>query len=473
VTKKVVAVLKKWIFLLFALTVGAITLVAVFDRDGFSLRGLVGLAEKAGNALGDSWEGLDDYSLEGRLRYSIEQSEHGDVDAMLYLHKAYLKGLGCKHESSLALDYLKRAAATEDIEALLLLASVYEKGLKSQAPYGYFRFIENPDSAVAAKLYARVVSVAREKATGDDLKAKLFLAKAHDKGFHSLIEKDPLIGNKWYSEAFKLAKNSSSDDLAAQGILAKLYEYGNSAVPRNNAKALELYTLLSESGDYESTRKLAVAYQPGLMSFRSRLEVEKDIHKTIALVSDLAQRGDLDSQIRLADIYRFHDEVQDFDAALHWYKKAYLQDPSKDDIAAELSDYALGNEEYSKAFSLLVAAVSVSPHPNSYRQNSYAGRLIEIMSVNESHYIGDGDSDLRIWFFQQSEEFRREHRKGLVDALVGVTDYIEFADRGNEGRRRMVWKLIQLYESNDFEMSVNAATLESYEQKAALAKSKS
>lgn len=104
----------------------------------------------------------------------------------------------------------------------------------------------------------------------------------------------------------------------AQYNLAWLYEFGL-GVPKNSAKALDLFRLAAEQGLAEAQFNLGVTYQNGI-------DVPQDYNEAAKWYRLAANQGDAKAQYNLGVIYSNGEGVpQDYAEAVVWYRLAAEQ----------------------------------------------------------------------------------------------------------------------------------------------------
>ena len=127
------------------------------------------------------------------------------------------------------------------------------------------------------------------------------------------------LAAKWYLEAAKQGNAS------AQQAIGELYEFGEGVQP-DHVKALDW--IRKATPEYpRSAMSIAYDYKMGLRkSTRGGCtrfdDAPRDPFKAVEWYRIVAEAGDVQAQTDLGELYEHEPVVQNFEEALHWYRKA-------------------------------------------------------------------------------------------------------------------------------------------------------
>lgn len=156
-----------------------------------------------------------------------------------------------------------------------------------------------------------------------DVSSQILLANLFYYGVGTSSDEQMTV--EWYSKA------ATSGNVEAQAVLANMYYWGATGIESSKSKALEWGLKAAEQGNAGAQRLLGRIYDSTSVSGPGR-DVEKSIKWNVAgyeSYKKLAEAGDIDAQLNLADIYFYGIEgfMQNFDRvkAFQWHLKAAEQ----------------------------------------------------------------------------------------------------------------------------------------------------
>ncbi|NLC24524.1 MAG: sel1 repeat family protein [Oxalobacter sp.] len=134
-------------------------------------------------------------------------------------------------------------------------------------------------------------------------------------------------GMDFVQAASWITKAAQADDALAQALLGMMYETGMGVVRDENASGR--WYARSEAHP-ELTQQESIQFMAQLMEV-----MDGYIEKMLAVLLELAEKGDAEAQYRLGEFYEELESGKNDQAAYAWYKKAALRDHVK-------AQYALG-----------------------------------------------------------------------------------------------------------------------------------
>lgn len=158
------------------------------------------------------------------------RAEEGNSDAQLRLGKCYYSGDGIEQDKEKALFWLEKAAGQSNVDAQLLLASIYmegEKGIEQDETKGIYWL--------------------KEAASQGNVKAQLIIAQCYDEG--SGVAKDLNEAANWYRKA------AEQGDADAQFELGLRYSLG-SGVPHDIQAAMNWLSKAAAQGEEQAKKML-------------------------------------------------------------------------------------------------------------------------------------------------------------------------------------------------------------------------
>ncbi len=166
---------------------------------------------------------------------AAEQWQH--PDAYMLLGYAYLNGLGCETDTTLAVQYTRQAAEAGSTQAMMNLAAMYNSGVGMEI-----------DSTKVLYWYERAVE-------HGSVTAMRRLANSYREG--SGVPKDP----KRAAELYQMAADRGNLDAMCR--LGLCYEEGEGVV-LNSRKAFNLYNKAADGGSAWGMRLVAYCYAQGI-----------------------------------------------------------------------------------------------------------------------------------------------------------------------------------------------------------------
>lgn len=286
----------------------------------------------------------------------LQMREGGD-EAMLFVGKLYLQGLGDRSDPQEALKWLKKVATapynpiietpqfdplqpesnTALGEAAVILANIYRNGFGSIAK----------DPAEARKWYARAYAVGHVPA------AKI-LGDIHYEGIDTPRDVKKAMG--YYSDAAKL--NHSGAQVALGNILLN----GEDGVPAKKLQALQWYQAAAKNNYPSALYALGRAYDLGD-------GVPADQQRAMALYKSAALGGNAAAKVSLGTYFYEGGQLPKDDAAARgWFEQAALQDDADGmfNLAVMLSKGEGGAKDLPQAWAWLRRAAQLG-HANAPR----------------------------------------------------------------------------------------------------------
>lgn len=159
------------------------------------------------------------------------------------------------------------------------------------------------------------LAVLTKKAEAGDAEAQFALGMMHRDGFN--YDKDGKFLNDETIEWLQKAANQGH--AKAQFNLAAAYSFGR-GVPKDTAKAMELYQKAAAQGNSDAQYHLATVY------YKGNNGVTKDLAKAAELFQSAAAQGNVNAQGRLGGMYLKGEGVpKDLAKAAEWWHKAAEQ----------------------------------------------------------------------------------------------------------------------------------------------------
>lgn len=274
----------------------------------------------------------------GRLTYA----EGGD-EAMLFIGKLYLQGLGDKSDPAEGVKWLKKAATgpfnpvtetpvfdprqpernTAAGEAAVILANVYRTGFPGVAR----------DPAEARRWYDRARKLGH-------IPAAKVLGDLYYKGIGT--PRDAKKAAEYYREAAQF------DYVPAQLALADILYNGEPGVPQDRKKALAWYSAAARHDDPQALYALARAYDLGE-------GVRADQQKALGFYKSAALQGSAPAKVALGTYFYEGKLVPKDDATARQWFEAGVADEDADgmfDLAAMLARGEGGGKDLVRAWAL-------------------------------------------------------------------------------------------------------------------------
>jgi len=250
----------------------------------------------------------------------------GDIKSESFLGLMYLEGQGVKENIHTGLKKLKTAADHNEPFAQYSLGIIYENGA--------YKITKN--HSTAKQWYQKAISSAKQR------------IKAKDPNAYFVLGLMTLDGNELppnVDDALALLlKASKLGHIAAQYILAQIYEYETDPKYKNYDSANRWYLKSAQGGN-----RLAFDHILQNCTQTSNAELAKS---TFPVCLKLAQNGELKAQETLSDIYSNRFNLLD---AYMWALKAarqgsqYSQTKMGDLLSSDLTDTGL-NQNFREAF---------------------------------------------------------------------------------------------------------------------------
>ena len=305
----------------------------------------------------------------------IKAAGNKDPEAAFKVAVGLTKGkYGLKRSPDKALKYFKIAADSGNIDAINRYADIqmqnkkyddaskyYQLGIKKKSPYSmvaygkYLQDIEHNDEK-SAKFFKAAsdlkdpegmyyyASVLFQQAKNDQ--AKELLRKSAELGYYESLhflsvilkeEEDKLEADnnteqqiledepesEKVEEQYRMEKKKkqneeleektrlANDENDAEAMLWLVEKYEKEPLRKNRLKALPYYKKLAKLQDVESIRHLQLMYKYGR-------DVDMDINEYFKYTKQLADRGEVDSMLKVADMYQKGEGCQ---ASEELYKK--------------------------------------------------------------------------------------------------------------------------------------------------------
>lgn len=232
------------------------------------------------------------YQIVHPLRELTYWSDEGDPAAQVYLSRAYEHGRKVPKDHELAIKWYAKAAEQGNAEA--------------QASLGFEYEWSRPEEAI------RWYRLAAEQGNSD---AELGLGLAFEEGRG--VAQDYVQAVQWFRKAI-----DHGNDIA-KANLGFAYQHGR-GVRQDFDKAEELYV---DCLDSESAHSFGDAERMLGDLYRDHANPNKDDEQAFCYYRQAAERGDVDAQISLGNMFRdgAADIETDYEQALHWYLQATKQ----------------------------------------------------------------------------------------------------------------------------------------------------
>jgi TPR repeat protein len=270
-------------------------------------------------------------------QYYKKAADEGHIDAQFEIGKLYATGK--MYESSQAdsetlkdqtkaFEYFKRAADQGHVEAQFRVANRYEKGLGvEQNNEAAIQYYEKAAKENHAKAPFRL-SLLRAKQGCRD--SQYQLANIYECGQEG-VDSDVSKALKWYKAAAK------KGHYAAHCRLGECYAAGLLGLEKNRDEARQCYECAAELGSGKASAYLGEICEEEGKSDEALKWYEKSVElgcndARFPVLKLRAQQGDVESQLRLADVYRggrfaddeggTHPEAKkNIEQAIVWYEK--------------------------------------------------------------------------------------------------------------------------------------------------------
>ena len=224
------------------------------------------------------------------IEWYEKAAAQNNVDAILQLIDIYEEGYGVAKDEKKGVMYEKKAAELGNAKAQYYLANTYHNGYGGEA--------KNLSKAVEWQTKAAEQGYAKaQKELGD------YFYKGDG------VTQDYTKAVEWYRKA------AEQGYAAAQDMLGDCYRFGN-GVTKDYDKAEEWFLKAAAQGNRYSQCSIGKRYYYGE-------GVEKDYPKAVEWFRKAADQGDAEAQNILGDCY-YHGEgvTQDYAKAVDWYRKA-------------------------------------------------------------------------------------------------------------------------------------------------------
>jgi uncharacterized protein len=208
-----------------------------------------------------------------------DAAQHGDVDAQYNLGCLYVRGEGVPKNRAWAVDWFRRAADQNDIDAATWLL-----------------FSDGPPTDEDRKKYFSMKGRPIEKFH------ITFVAQLGDGKTHR-----------------RPCTTDEKDGAEIEFSLGLMYEMGNMGLPQDDKKAAEWYRRASERGQPDAQTKLAYLYAAGR-------GVERNEAEAFRLFRDAAAHGNATAQANLGDVYAGGNYGQAQDLALAYVLLSHAAD---------------------------------------------------------------------------------------------------------------------------------------------------
>ncbi len=277
---------------------------------------------------------------EDSFPFYLKAAELGHVKSQIEVADSYRWGHGIPENEKKAFEWCKKAAESEDAEALDYLAECYNEGIGTTT-----------DKINAFKLYNKALTLfLKNIEKGDDFAMERVL-EYYKKGLG--CAKDPQQVFVWTrSIAYKNKSNKhlaklayyyevgygteidtdKSSELYAKVIetsdAEELYDIGKYFAydddKREKEQAHKWFSLAAEKGDVEVIKNIAFDYECGL-------GIEEDIQNAIKFYETAAKRGNVEAMVSLGYKYYEETECPNYAKAIQWLQKV-LEPENSDDL---------------------------------------------------------------------------------------------------------------------------------------------
>ena len=264
---------------------------------------------------GDLETGLDEYTkgnFSSSLKLLKPLAERGQLDAEIILGSIYEKGLGVKQDIKAAIKWYEKAAEKLNPQALFQLGDIYETGngvdRDSDLALQYFDLAANSGELKAKDRFNSLIEELKISAESSDPKAQYRLGVSYSSRNHTLPQ-DLELSVKW------LTASAKQGSICAMDLLGNMYELGN--VPKIEegwgAASAKWYLPAAKLGDPLAQFKIGFLYEHGE-------GFDKNITESIKWYMLSANQGNADAQFALAKLYDEGNGVpKDHLKAYTWY----------------------------------------------------------------------------------------------------------------------------------------------------------
>lgn len=262
----------------------------------------------------------------GNIAKLREAAENGDVGAQCELGRRFLDGIGVTQDSSAAYSWFARAANANSAYAQMMVAILHLQGNGTE-------YNENEST----RWFLRAIQNGLEECLADPKNdvnpQRAFLLALM---FNNITNTENTIS--W------LRKSGESGYSIAQNTLGKIYLSDGPLVKKDLVKSTEWFRKAAEGGNAEGQFNLGYAYYDGIGipqnyseairwwrmsaaqgntdSIKVLEQVECEIAET-KKISNLAETGDVDAQLKLARCYETGKGVErSYQDAAKWYRSA-------------------------------------------------------------------------------------------------------------------------------------------------------
>ena len=293
-------------------------------------------------------------------------AEQGEDDAMTNLAYCYANGEGVTQDFNQAFKWYSKGAELYNMASIYSLGEFYEKGLGvdqdfEKAAYYYSMAASQDEDALEKLPYIYAMckdydNSAKWYREANDIDEEDYYLD--DSGLLCKIAED-IYPQKEYLTLLNDAANMGSDD--ALLTLACLYAIGND-VPRDDAKALELYRKFTE--DDKST--MGDLYYSIYRLFYNDIINDQITDERVPWLIKAAEAGNGYAQSKLGSYYFYEED--DYDKSMQWWRKAADQGDS--DAMRELGDcYENGTGVSKNHKTALQWYMKAAEADDSYSQN--------------------------------------------------------------------------------------------------------
>ena len=380
-----------------------------------------------------------DLSLTSEFNKNVLLSESGDTSAMVEVAKAYRKGLGTKKNYGKTIQYIQKSAAMGNLEAIQILARMYETGVNDTSSiYSENRLLLEPNKETVKKLNKNIFDKSLEQASSS-VWANILLGNAFTTGFDGVVTPDPLKAYSYFEKAFQLAESGATQkDEKSMLELMELYEYGTAATTQNVEKAYAVLNELVKLNNFEATKLLIKVNMDFCCRplFKYIKKDERNGSVVQSLLKNLALKGDYESQKMLANKYGSKCDEKCNKDVIYWGTMAVNQKPD-DNTYEDLAVSYMAIDDYDMALASYYNALSISPHPNHYRQYSQIYSFTYILAGIEGG-VTKNKKPLVNFVMNLPKDELASLKKEVKSVVEDVKFQNETYNDNNEGRQRIV-----------------------------------
>ena len=374
--------------------------------------------------------------VEGRKRFesALILAERGDAESQYLTAEFYEKGQDVAQDYQAAIDWYKKAAQQNHIQAQYTLGNLYKTGrekiISVDTPRAalWFQRAATQQYAPAQYELGRLYHYGAPDFEKNIQKAVSWYEKAAQNN-HILAQYD--LGLIYYvgqdlkkdvkQSVFWLKKAAENDHASAQWLLGKIYIEDNN-VNSDPAKAFFLFEKAAKQGFADAQFELSQMYQKGLGVIQNEEKAKFWLDEAVKnnSVDALAERGDAFAQYLLGNSYLDGEKLfktQSNEKAFYWfYQSARRGYGGAQYRLATMYQYGLGQkQDLNETRYWLDQAVNSFPMVDKAKQGDDCAQLLlgKVYALG-THTYKQNDAQAVKWFEKSAENGNAEAQYELA-----------------------------------------------------------